>query len=260
MRKVHQVIEHEQIIGAQMHHRMLMRPDAGIVVVGIADDLRGIGFFRVTHPHPYEGVALDHRIGSHLRARRHLMVPRYEDTLSRRVESQAVISALDAARDHLAQGERRAAMAASILKRGDRARSIAKQHHRLAEDPARERALCDFVRPCRDIPGVANKHWSQRSPVGAQTKLLTMVIIFRPQTFRSLPGSVNRNSPRSTEAAATRRSVRIRRCCYDPLSIVETNASGYRKPNAYLQDQCGALVGNGTSSGSGMLRKRDGVE
>jgi hypothetical protein len=32
------------------------------------------------------------------------------------------------------------------------------------------------------------------------------------------------------------------------------------KPNAYLQDQCGALVGNGTSSGSGMLRKRDGVE
>ena len=63
------------------------------------------------------------------------MISRHQYAFPRGVENQSVVPALNSARDHLAQGKRRATMAASILERGGGSRGIPKEHYRFGKDP-----------------------------------------------------------------------------------------------------------------------------
>ena len=95
---------------------------------------------------------------AHLRVLRDQLLPGDRHAVSRRVENEAVIPALDAGLDEAPEMQRCSAMTAAVGKRRRSARAVAKKHDRIAADAARERLVVEFVGPGTDIPGISQQH------------------------------------------------------------------------------------------------------
>jgi hypothetical protein len=113
-------------------------------------------FRRIAHPYPQEGILLHQRKGSDAGAFRTAVLARDMNAAAGAVEGQAVMAAGEAAFGHLAQVQRRAAVAAHVEQRAGVAHGVAEPHHRLVADPSSERLFGDLVGP--GLPGIADEH------------------------------------------------------------------------------------------------------
>ena len=172
-----------------------MRPAGGVVVPGIGDDGGRVGFCRVAHPDPEEGVLLDQREAADAGAFGDAVLAGDVDAGAGAVEGQAVVAAGQALLGHLAEVQRRAAVAAHVQERAALALGVAEQDDWLvqmrrasgrsvtssaqaatyqalrmnmsAELPCYGRRLRDAV--CgyhRGRTGVGVKLWIERGPIG----------------------------------------------------------------------------------------------
>src|SRR5262249_17228466 len=89
-----------------------------VVVTREVGDLGWIGLALLAHPDPEIAVPFDDRIGAHADTRRDTILAGNSDAGARCIEGEAVIAALDqAAFEHLALVQRRAAVAAAVFER-----------------------------------------------------------------------------------------------------------------------------------------------
>src|ERR1700730_6595775 len=159
MRQVHQIVDHQHVIGLDRIDVVLVGPFAGFVVVGKIDDPVGIGPGCVAHPYPYQLVFFDCGIAAHLRVCRYLLLPGDAHAAARSVDDEAVIAALDSLLDDGAHAKRRSAVAAAGGERPDAARTVAKQPDGLVKDSPRQRLFAaDLVRPGADVPRITQQH------------------------------------------------------------------------------------------------------
>ena len=129
-----------------------------IVVIREINDLGRVGERRITHPQPHQLVPLDGRIAAHLRVLRDEFLPGDRDTASGSVKNEAMITALDAGLDEVAQMQWGRAMTAAVGKRRRLARAVAEQHDWIAAYAAGKRLVAELVGPRADIPSIAQQH------------------------------------------------------------------------------------------------------
>ena len=149
MRQVHQVVHHQHGGRFDRIHGVLVRPVDRVVVIRPAHDLAGIGLRRIAHPDPDERVLLHYREAAHARALEDAVLAGHVHAGAGAIEDQAVVAAFQAALDHLADVQRRAAMAAHVEQRRGVVLLIAIEHDRFVADPPRQRRGRRSRRPRR---------------------------------------------------------------------------------------------------------------
>ena len=158
MRQVHEIVDHQHVVGLDGIAVVLVGPMGLVVVVGEIDDQRGVGV-RPHRPSRSRGTGSFPPADSCARARcRKFGLPRDRDAPAAAVEGEAVIAALDAARHELAVRQGSRAVAAAVHERGGSPLVVPEENDRLVADAARQRLLPELVRPGRNVPSVANEH------------------------------------------------------------------------------------------------------
>ena len=170
MRQVHQIVDHQHVIAFDRVDGVLVGPMRRIVVIGEIDDLGGVGQRRVTHPDPHQLVLLDRRIAAHPCVLRDEFLPGDRHAAPGRVENEAVIAALEAGLDKVAEMQRCGTMAAPVDKCRRLACAAAEQHDRIAADAAAERLLAELAGPRADIPSIAQQHGPSPRLTGPATR------------------------------------------------------------------------------------------
>ncbi len=157
VREIEQVVDDELPIGFDVQVGRLGAPARVVEPMEVGDVVR-IGEGGITHPDPQPVIALHHRIGLHLRRRGNVILPRDPHTAAIRPEPKPVIMALQRVADELAHREREMPMRATVLECDSLAVLGAEEHHRLAQDHARERVAADLGVGGGDIPMVSQEH------------------------------------------------------------------------------------------------------
>ena len=158
MRQVHQIVDHQHVIGLDRIDVVLVGPPRAIVMIRKVDDPGHVGLGRITHPQPYQLVLLDRGVAPHPGVFRDQHLPGNPHAATRSVDDEAVIAALNPVSDHRAHMERRTPMTAAVGECSDAVRAVAKQHDRLVADAAGERLCADLIGPGGDVPGVTQQH------------------------------------------------------------------------------------------------------
>ena len=156
VREVHQVVDQQAIVAANVVEPARERP------VGIVNPVGSVDFFgvrtrRISRPHPDEAVALDDRIAWNRRKALHTL-PRHCHGLAVAAHLQAVVAAYELAFAHPSQRQRCAAVGAEVLERSDPPFGAAKEHHRFIADAAAQRFFIDLVWSAGDVPSVFWEH------------------------------------------------------------------------------------------------------
>src|SRR4029077_526231 len=112
----------------------------------------------IAHPDPDPIEPLDQRIGADRGIGRYLRLAGNLDAAAARVEAQPVIAAAQRVALELSERQRQVAVAAAVLERHRRAVLLAVEHHRLAQDHARQRPAPELAVPGRYVPGIAQEH------------------------------------------------------------------------------------------------------
>ena len=155
VRKVHQVVDHQAVVGLHVVQAAAIGPlrVVGPVQVGQLV-LAGLG--RVAGPDPDEAVLLDDGKAADRREATHALA-RHRDGLAVAAHLQAVVAANELALHHPAQRQRRAAVRAEVLQRRDPAVVAAVEDDALATDGAAQRLVVDLARRGGHVPGIADE-------------------------------------------------------------------------------------------------------
>jgi hypothetical protein len=159
---------------------------------------RRVGGALVAWPDPDEAVPLERRIRLD---RRPDALPGHADAAAVAAHDQAVVSADDTA--VVADGaerERRAAMRAEILERGDGAAFAAEQDHPVAADRPAERTGSDLVDRGGDVPGIADVHGTSSAALVRPRVAYTAALAAAP-AVTSFTASYSRGTTADPEKA-----------------------------------------------------------
>lgn len=155
--QIHDVIAQQLVVGLGVHVPGIARRRLGRGKKGVIGNQLRVRRRRVAHPDPDSEMALGDRIGFDLGGLGNRAVTmRIVRALAAAVEAQAMIWALHAIAFQLTQMQRSKAMRAAVGDGRDRTVLLAVKHDGLVQYRAIEQgAGCDFILPCRDIPGIA---------------------------------------------------------------------------------------------------------
>ena len=161
VRQVHQVVDHEAVIGLDVVEPTAKGP-VGVVVPVLVGNGGGVGLGGVTGPDPDKAVALHRRVGADGRKAADALAG-HGHGLAVATHHQAVVAAHELAFADAAQRQRRAAVRAKVFERGHAAVGLAVEHQLLVADGAAQRLIAEFVRLRGDVPGVDRESGHGRS-------------------------------------------------------------------------------------------------
>jgi hypothetical protein len=154
--QVHQVVDHQAVLAVDVVQAATVGPFRILGPFQVVDGGR-IGQRLVARPDPDEAVALFDRVAADAGEAAHALA-RHADRLAFAAHFQAVVAAHQVAVTDKAQRQRRAAVRAEILDRGDLAFLAAIKHDFFAADLAAQRFSVDLVGRAGHVPGVLREH------------------------------------------------------------------------------------------------------
>ena len=172
VRRIEQVVGDVQVVAIDGHVVAIGRSPLGVSPMLGLEDVGRVGAICVAHPDPQQSVARFDGVRVDDCSLRWVVAPRCLHTLPGAIEHQAVVPALDVVALHPAHRQRHLAMRACIGEGAVRTAGAAVDGDVLAQDRGRVRPVADLAFPRCDVPGVAEKHPSERSPTGLLVRLV----------------------------------------------------------------------------------------